>query len=756
MFQRIISSRYGNGFGETTSTALASKALPTRLSSPSGSDGSAFGLELVFGATRSKTAEFSLKGCDGATSVKAEIIGQMPIIKDASGFREVRRLLLEELGGVAHLLQELVFAGFVDPSTQLLTTDEKPFNVFARIVARKLVQHKMEEEQQALGMYASRFVICRNKPDNDLHWDSSDPKWIEKASMARRHRFLTTRNLHWQWFNLLICGLLGAQDGGAEISAARDEVRDMEAAAMHYAKNMGWSSNVGLFVNIFGHNSVNSLFVHILDLSQTGPAFESLEYKNLPLSEVIRVLDEEASVDTSRRTLMRQPTAISLVDLSKRRFFFAGTDGATSLKAEIVGRIPVLRDAACFREARRLLREELGGMLSLREELVRAHLINADTELLTTGEAPFNIFARIAAGVMKPPGFEEEQKFLGDYQERYCICKNRPENDERWDSDDPEWVGKASMARRHRFLTTKDLHWRWFNALIFGMVGPRLEDEQNFNDLSFMTYVIGEVETMKVAALTYAAKAGWSKDIGLYFHVFGHNTVNSLHLHILDREDLGPTYLKYEYKNLPIDVVLKVLGEEFNNMLPPDLDLLKAAEDAVHAAKRQRSLSMQPYFEDGGNDIIDLNVGGVMITVSKRTLAMAPQESLLRRMFSGSWDSALLQRDSSGKIYLDLPGKSFGRLVDHMRLINFLPPGKLIMPPIFPQDEEQEMLTLAGQLGIVNLLMGPQRGWSVDPVPPSQERMRTADGDSVSAVAELSLDAGAGSRCSTRCTGCFK
>lgn len=56
-------------------------------------------------------------------------------------------------------------------------------------------------------------------------------------------------------------------------------------------------------------------------------------------------------------------------------FFFAGTDGATSVKAEIVGRLPIIKDAASFRAARRMLTEELGGMNTLKEELNR-HIDN--------------------------------------------------------------------------------------------------------------------------------------------------------------------------------------------------------------------------------------------------------------------------------------------------------------------------------------------------------------------------------------------
>ena len=51
----------------------------------------------------------------------------------------------------------------------------------------------------------------------------------------------------------------------------------MKSAALHFAKHCpGWprdAKDVGLYVNIFGHNNVNSLFIHILDLTVTGPSF---------------------------------------------------------------------------------------------------------------------------------------------------------------------------------------------------------------------------------------------------------------------------------------------------------------------------------------------------------------------------------------------------------------------------------------------------------------------------------------------------
>ena len=49
----------------------------------------------------------------------------------------------------------------------------------------------------------------------------------------------------------------------------------------------------------------------------------------------------------------------------------------------------------------------------------------------------------------------------------HIIANNLPANDAHWDSDDPGWVGKASMSNLHWFLIRRNLRWRWFNALIF-------------------------------------------------------------------------------------------------------------------------------------------------------------------------------------------------------------------------------------------------------------------------------------------------
>lgn len=204
--------------------------------------------------------------------------------------------------------------------------------------------------------------------------------------------------------------------------------------------------------------------------------------------------------------------------------------------------------------ARRVLQER-GGVTALQQELEKAGFVDPDAKLTTTAK-PFNPFARMAAGVMSQPDMEKEQLGLGTFDARFQVCKNLPENDEQWASDDPHWIGKASMSYRHRFLTTKDLHWKWFNPLVFGLVDGDL------------AAAIAFLKDLRCAAVTYTRSMGWSNQLGLYFHVFGHNSVNSLHLHMVDLSQVGPTFNHLAYKNCSLEAVIAVISEELDARRP--------------------------------------------------------------------------------------------------------------------------------------------------------------------------------------------
>ena len=143
---------------------------------------------------------------------------------------------------------------------------------------------------------------------------------------------------------------------------------------------------------------------------------------------------------------------------------------------------------------------------------------------LTTGTSPFNVFARVASGALVQPGMEAETANLGASRQRFIVACNRPENDEHWSSNDPEWVGKASMGQRHRFMLVRDLSWSLFNVAAFGL-----------GNAQQLRAAVEMLEAMEAAARLYASKtAGWSSNLGMYFHVYGHASVNALHLHLVD------------------------------------------------------------------------------------------------------------------------------------------------------------------------------------------------------------------------------
>jgi len=67
---------------------------------------------------------------------------------------------------------------------------------------------------------------------------------------------------------------------------------------------------------------------------------------------------------------------------------------------------------------------------------------------------------------------------------------------------------------------------------------------------------------MKEVSRSYAKKQGWSKNLGLFFQAYPLNSVQSLHLHMVDMNNLGGSSTTSKYKNLSLDVVLDVLELE--------------------------------------------------------------------------------------------------------------------------------------------------------------------------------------------------
>ena len=117
------------------------------------------------------------------------------------------------------------------------------------------------------------------------------------------------------------------------------------------------------------------------------------------------------------------------------------------------------------------------------------------------------------------------------------------------------------MGMRHCFLVRSSTSTSFeltmtFNVLAFGLDG----------DATSLRVAIDEVLAMRAAARAFASGTeSWSAEperLGLFFHCYPHNTVDNLHLHLVDLATTGPSFEHLSHKNLPLDAVLEVLRME--------------------------------------------------------------------------------------------------------------------------------------------------------------------------------------------------
>ena len=141
--------------------------------------------------------------------------------------------------------------------------------------------------------------------------------------------------------------------------------------------------------------------------------------------------------------------------------------------------------------------------------------------------------------------------------------------------------------------------WTWFNVLTMGLVDVAKADAVHHDEeemrgeaadielnIRTLESALACLRTMREAAYAFVkedAKSGWSlreketwqketnqnivelADIGLFFHCYPHCSVNSLHLHIVDLSELGPTFKALSNKNLSMDMVLRALDKEIKD-----------------------------------------------------------------------------------------------------------------------------------------------------------------------------------------------
>jgi hypothetical protein len=154
------------------------------------------------------------------------------------------------------------------------------------------------------------MIIRKPEEDNDVR-----PGMEESPEEARMTYF-------WTWFNVLTMGLVDVAQENS-VHHDEDEMRDAElnmktlksaetcletmrdaayAFVQEDAATSGWSlmedhrgqlSKIGLFFHCYPHCSVNSLHLHIVDLSETNLTYGECSYKNLSMDLVLKTLKQE-------------------------------------------------------------------------------------------------------------------------------------------------------------------------------------------------------------------------------------------------------------------------------------------------------------------------------------------------------------------------------------------------------------------------------------------------------------------------------
>lgn len=161
---------------------------------------------------------------------------------------------------------------------------------------------------------------------------------------------------------------------------------------------------------------------------------------------------------------------------------------------------------------------------------------------LTTEVGRFNMFVSMVSGFTRNT---VDQSLLGKHADMFMVCENRPINDFNWDNPnfhDASMAGPDDNGPGHVFITTKNLHVDTFNIL------PIILNKniQFLNDLL-------------LAALEYTSNREW-KNPGFYFHCYPHNSAQCLLLHVVNKDNLGPSFYAQKYKNLSMYDVLNILG----------------------------------------------------------------------------------------------------------------------------------------------------------------------------------------------------
>jgi hypothetical protein len=243
---------------------------------------------------------------------------------------------------------------------------------------------------------------------------------------------------------------------------------------------------------------------------------------------------------------------------------------------------------------------------------------------ISDGPKPFNPFARLVTGQLPAPyGNLLSSHGLSSFDSKFFVAQNKPELNAQWSSADPEWVGKASMAKNHQFLLLRSLAWQTFNIATFGLdasPGAQAASQRMAN----LQAAISLLDEMAECARRYTAAAGWSTNLGLFFHAYPFNSVHALHLHMCDMDTIGPTFHHLNHKNLPISEARAVLLEELHSLggdvpsrvlLTLDYPFLSASSDSSFKSNLAAEVATSLGVAAARVRVTNIQAGSVIATV---------------------------------------------------------------------------------------------------------------------------------------------
>ena len=94
---------------------------------------------------------------------------------------------------------------------------------------------------------------------------------------------------------------------------------------------------------------------------------------------------------------------------------------------------------------------------------------------------------------------------------------------------------------------------------LFGLNTWTVSNVLTFDVSGDSTQYIKLLDEMESIATQYTVDYNWSKNIALYFHCYPFNSVNTLHLHIVDLNDVNPRFYSKSTINLPLKSIRSVL-----------------------------------------------------------------------------------------------------------------------------------------------------------------------------------------------------